>query len=51
MNKLSIYICRLFGHEWRYNFKSLPNKAICERCKSKSKLNLRSLEWVVKQFI
>ena len=37
--------CKLFGHKWRYNFKSLPNKAICKRCCYKSKLNIHNLEW------
>lgn len=42
-------MCRFFGHKWRYNFpiSSMPNKAICEKCYSKSKLNLRTLEWEV----
>jgi hypothetical protein len=38
-------ICRVFGHKWRYNFPSLPNKAICARCKAKEKLDLHTLEW------
>jgi len=38
-------MCRIFGHKWKYNFPSLPNKAICTRCKAKAKLNLRTLEW------
>jgi len=42
MNKI---ICRIFGHKWKYNFPSQPNKAICCRCKIKAKLNLRTLEW------
>lgn len=41
-NKL---ICKIFGHKWKYNFPSLPNKAICSRCKIKAELNLRTLEW------
>jgi len=46
-------MCRFFGHRWRYNFpiSSMPNKAICDRCFAKSKLNLRSLDWeVVSEF-
>jgi hypothetical protein len=37
--------CDLFGHDWRYNFPSLANRAICTRCKCKAELNLRDLEW------
>lgn len=42
-------MCRFFGHKWRYNFpiSSIPNKAICEKCYAKSKLNLRTLDWEV----
>lgn len=38
-------ICNIFGHDYRYNFMSLPNKCICYRCGSKHKLNLETLEW------
>lgn len=38
-------MCRIFGHKWKYNFPSLPNKAICTRCKAKAKLDLHTLEW------
>ena len=38
-------MCRIFGHKWKYNFPSLPNKAICTRCKAKEKLDLYTLEW------
>lgn len=38
-------MCLIFGHKWKYNFPSLPNKAICTRCKAKTKLNLHTLEW------
>jgi hypothetical protein len=52
LNKKSIIhdiMCRLFGHKWRYNFpiSSIPNKAICKRCYSKSSLNLNSLDWEI----
>ncbi len=42
-------MCRFFGHKWRYNFpiSSIPNKAICQKCYAKSKLNLRTLDWEV----
>jgi hypothetical protein len=40
------------GHLLRYNFSTLPNKAICKRCKQKFILNLQKLEWEeVKEFI
>lgn len=28
-------LCYLFGHQYRYNFPSLPNKCICARCHKK----------------
>lgn len=31
------WACGLLGHKWRYNFKWMPNKAICERCRIKAK--------------
>lgn len=43
--KINEIKCKLFGHKWRYNFKSMPSKAICERCHCKSKLNIYNLEW------
>lgn len=36
MNKL---ICKIFGHKWLYNFVSMPNKAICSRCRNKAIVN------------
>jgi ABC-type transport system involved in Fe-S cluster assembly fused permease/ATPase subunit len=44
---MNIYkiLCYTFGHRWKFNFKSIPNKAICSVCKSKSKLNLSTLNW------
>ncbi len=27
--------CKIFGHDWRYNFPNMPNKRICARCKKK----------------
>lgn len=38
-------MCCIFGHKWKYNFPSLPNKAICTRCKAKAKLDLHTLDW------
>lgn len=29
------FLCKLFGHKWRYNFPSMPNKRICKRCYEK----------------
>jgi len=47
--RLSHVMCRFLGHRWKYNFptSSVPNKAICDRCFCKSKLNLQSLDWEV----
>lgn len=42
MNKI---LCFIFNHKWRYNFPSLPSKAICKRCKAKAKVNLKIMEW------
>lgn len=38
-------ICRLLGHDYRYNFPSIPNKCICYRCSAKFEFGLKSLEW------
>ena len=37
--------CLLFGHDWRFNFPSIPNKRICTGCKRKEKLDLKTLKW------
>ena len=44
LTKLTI-VCKVMGHKFKYNFPSLPNKAICEGCKLKMKLDLNTLEW------
>ena len=28
-------LCKILGHQFRYNFPSLPNKCICARCHKK----------------
>ena len=38
-------LCKLFGHKFLHNFRSIPNKMICVRCREKYRLNLRELEW------
>lgn len=38
-------ICKIFGCDERFNFPSTPNRCICNRCNTKSKLNLATLEW------
>ena len=38
-------LCKIFGHKWLYNFKTMPSKAICSRCKCKAKENFRYAEW------
>jgi len=35
----------LLGHDYRYNFPSIPNRCICARCKAKFELNLRTQKW------
>lgn len=39
------YICRITGHNWKYNFASIPDKAICNRCYAKIKFDLHDLCW------
>jgi urease accessory protein UreH len=49
--KLKTLRCKLIGHNWKYNFSTLPNKAICSKCFAKSKLNLNNLNWeIVSEF-
>jgi len=45
-------ICRLFSHDWRYNFpvRSIPSKRICARCHDKERLNLASLTFELEPF-
>jgi hypothetical protein len=38
-------ICYLFDHDLRYNYLPMPSKCICNRCGTKSELNLVNLEW------
>lgn len=38
-------ICRWFGHRWRYNFPSIPNRRICKCCHSTQTLDGMSLSW------
>ncbi|MFE3869513.1 hypothetical protein ACFX5E_15720 [Flavobacterium sp. LS2P90] len=38
-------ICKIWDCKYVYNFSSIPNRAICVRCKRKLELNLRTLEW------
>ena len=35
VRKIRSLCCSVFGHKFRYNFPSAPNKAICERCHRK----------------
>ena len=37
--------CKNNSCDFVYNFPSIPNRAICVRCKRKIELNLRTLEW------
>jgi len=34
-NFVNNILCKIFGHRMRFNFPSLPSKAICERCHRK----------------
>lgn len=38
-------ICKIFGCNFLYNFRDIPDKCICKRCSSKFELNLKSLSW------
>lgn len=37
--------CKIWGCKYVYNFPSIPNRAICIKCKRKLELNLKTLEW------
>jgi hypothetical protein len=37
--------CKIWDCKYVYNFHSIPNKAICIKCKRKIELNLKTLEW------
>jgi hypothetical protein len=37
--------CKLWDCKYVYNFNSIPNKAICIKCKRKIELNLKTLQW------
>lgn len=39
------FICYLFGHKWKFNFMSIPDKSICARCKTKAVFDPHKLEW------
>ena len=32
--------------DWKFNFPSIPNKAICKICHAKAELDLHTLEWM-----
>lgn len=36
---------KLLGHNWKYNFPSMPNKRICKWCGKREQLNLITLKW------
>jgi hypothetical protein len=38
--------CEMFGHDWRYNFPSLPNKRICAICKKRETFDGYRLDWL-----
>jgi hypothetical protein len=35
--KIKNILCWLLGHDFKYNFPSMPNKRICKRCYKKEK--------------
>ncbi len=38
--------CMTVGHDWLYNFMSIPNKRICSCCKLRQHRNLDTLRWI-----
>ncbi len=36
-------LCRLLGHKCLFNFKSMPSKCICKRCKQKFKMDYANI--------
>ncbi len=38
--KINELICRFFGHEWQWDFPSLPSNRRCYRCKTKQHINI-----------
>lgn len=38
-------ICNFLGHDYRYNFTTMPNRTICARCKRKWELDLKTVYW------
>lgn len=46
-SKIIRMFCKLFGHNFRYNFPSLPNKCICKRCNLKMQFDVFTLEWKI----
>lgn len=37
--------CKIFGHDWKYNFKSIADKRTCRRCGIVHQLNLNKLTY------
>lgn len=38
-------ICYFFGHDWRYDTPTIPNKRICTCCKERQYCNYANFEW------
>jgi hypothetical protein len=37
--------CLLLGHDYRYNFKTLPSRTICACCRRKWELDVKTFRW------
>ena len=37
--------CKIWDCKYVYNFPSIPNRAICVRCKRKLELDLKNIKW------
>ena len=38
--------CEIIGHDWRYNFTTLPSKRICAICKTRETFDGMRLDWL-----
>lgn len=45
MKRINKIICKVFGHSFKYNFPSIPNKRICKRCYKKEKWTNKPYVW------
>lgn len=40
-----IFMCKIFGHKFIYNFKWMPSRCMCKRCYVKFNYDVTKLEW------